>query len=283
MRFLDGFREIADAYDGFILDLWGVVHDGVAPLPGAPECLRRLHEQGKPVVMLSNAPRRADVVARQLERMGIPPAHYTGIMTSGEASHRLLRDRPDAWSQALGDRMFYIGPERDLGLTTGLPLTTVADPADASFVLVTGPDHLGPLEDAARYDPVLERCAAHSLPMICTNPDLEVIVGGQRVFCAGTLAVRYVEFGGEARMLGKPDRIVYGPVLEMLGVPQSRVLAVGDALRTDIAGAAAAGIDSCWVLGGLHGEHLGEDRAAITAEASKAGLAPVAAIGHLVW
>lgn len=283
MRFLNGFAEIAAEYDGFILDLWGVVHNGVAPLPGAPECLAKLHEAGKKVVMLSNAPRRATVVAGQLERMGIPAAHYTGIMTSGEASHRMLRDRPDPWSQALGDRMFYIGPDRDLGLTDGLPLTTVADPADASFVLVTGPDHLGPLEDAARYDPVLERCAAHGLPMICTNPDLEVIVGGRRVFCAGTLAVRYVELGGEAHMLGKPDKVVYAPVMEMLALPEARVLAVGDALRTDIAGAAAAGVDSCWVLGGLHGEHLGEDRVAIAAEAARAGLSPVAAIRHLTW
>lgn len=283
MRFLSGFGEIAGDYDGFILDLWGVVHNGVAPIPGAPECLERLHQAGKKVVMLSNAPRRATVVAQQLQRMAIPSAHYTGIMTSGEASHRLLRDRPDTWSQTLGDRMFYIGPERDLGLVTGLPLTTVTDPADATFVLVTGPDHLGPLEDAARYDPVLERCAVHRLPMICTNPDLEVIVGGQRVFCAGTLAVRYGEFGGDARMLGKPDPVVYAPTLEMLGLPHERVLAVGDALRTDIAGAAAAGLASCWVLGGLHGEHLGEDREAIAAEAAASGLAPIAAIRHLVW
>jgi HAD superfamily hydrolase (TIGR01459 family) len=204
-------------------------------------------------------------------------------VTSGEASHRLLRDRPDPWSQKLGDRMFYIGPERDLGLTTGLPLTTVADPADATFVLVTGPDHLAPVEDAGRYDPLLERCAAHNLPMICTNPDLEVLVGDQRVFCAGTLAVRYIELGGDARMLGKPDRVVYGPVLELLDLPKACVLAVGDALRTDIAGAAAAEVDSCWVLGGLHGAHLGEDRVAIAAEAAGAGLAPVAAIRHLVW
>lgn len=283
MRFLDGFREIAHAYDGFVLDLWGVVHNGVAPLPGAPECLEKLHDAGKRVVMLSNAPRRTDIVAKQLERMGIPEAHYNGIMTSGEASYRLLRDRPDAWSQRLGERMFYVGPDRDLSLIDGLPLAVVDDPAAASFVLVTGPDHLGPLEDAARYDPVLKRCAKHRLPMICTNPDLEVIVGGERVFCAGTLAVRYVELGGDARMLGKPDRVVYEPVLEMLALPPARVLAVGDALRTDIAGATAAGLDSCWVLAGLHGDHLGEDKSAIAAEAARAGLAPVAAIRHLIW
>ena len=283
MKFLNGFAEIADEYDGFILDLWGVIHNGAAPIPGAPECLARLHDAGKPAVLLSNAPRRAAVVARQLAKMGIPDTHYAGIMTSGEASHVMLRDRPDAWYRALGDRVFYIGPERDLDVIDGLPITNVDDPADASFVLNTGPDHLADPSEAGQYDAILAQCAEHELPMICANPDLEVIVNGVRVFCAGTLALRYLELGGDARLLGKPDPEIYGPVLDTLDMPKRRVLAVGDALRTDIAGATACGIDSCWVLGGLHGDHLGEDEAAVAEEATRAGLAPIAAIRHLTW
>ncbi len=283
MNFLTGFAEIAHDYDGFILDLWGVIHNGVAPYPGAPECLARLRDAGKKIVLLTNAPRRATVIARQLERMGIEGALYDGIMSSGEATHLMLRDRPDPWYRALGDRMFYIGPDRDLGLTDGIALTKTDDPADASFILNTGPDHLRPPEEAEIFDAMLAECAAHGLPMVCANPDLEVIVDGRRVLCAGMLALRYLEMGGDARMLGKPDPAVYDPVLDMLDLPRRRVLAVGDALRTDIAGAAAAGVASCWVLGGLHGEHLGEDPAEIEAEATKVGLAPVCAIRHLVW
>ncbi len=283
MNFLTGFAEIAHDYDGFILDLWGVIHNGVAPYPGAPECLARLRDAGKKIVLLTNAPRRATVIARQLERMGIEGALYDGIMSSGEATHLLLRDRPDPWYRALGDRMFYIGPDRDLGLTDGIALTKTDDPADASFILNTGPDHLRPPEEAEIFDAMLAECAAHGLPMVCANPDLEVIVDGRRVLCAGMLALRYLEMGGDARMLGKPDPAVYDPVLDMLDLPRRRVLAVGDALRTDIAGAAAAGVASCWVLGGLHGEHLGEDPAEIEAEATKVGLAPVCAIRHLIW
>lgn len=283
MKFLDGFAEIAGEYGGFILDLWGVIHDGVNPIPGAPECLLRLHEAGKPAVLLSNAPRRATVIARQLDKMGIPGDHYAGIMTSGEASHLMLRDRPDAWYEALGDRMFYIGPKRDLTLIEGLALTVADSPEDASFVLITGPDQQTDPAHADAYDPVLARCAARQLPMICANPDLEVILGGVRVLCAGALALRYLEMGGDARLLGKPDPEIYRPILDMLDEPKRRVLAVGDALRTDIAGAAAFGVDSCWVLGGLHGEHLGDDPEAIRAEAERAGLTPVAAIRHLVW
>jgi HAD superfamily hydrolase (TIGR01459 family) len=282
LRFLTGFAEIADHYDGFILDLWGVIHDGVNPIAGAPECLERLHQAGKRSVLLSNAPRRAEVVARQLRKMGIPDEHYTGVMTSGEASHIVLRDRPDAWYKALGDRVFHLGPERDRNLVDGLALADADDPAAASFVLNTGPDHLADPAEAPSYDPVLQRCAEHRLPMICANPDLEVIRGGVRVLCAGTLALRYLEMGGDVRMLGKPDPRIYDPVLKILGLPKGRVLAVGDALRTDIAGAAAIGVDSCWVLGGLHGEHLG-DEADIRAEAERAELKPVAAIRHLVW
>ena len=282
MRFMDGFREIADEYDGFVLDLWGVVHNGVAPLPGAPECMAELHAAGKKAVLLSNAPRRAAVIQTQLRDMGISDDHYTGIMTSGEASHLLLLERPDAWSRALGDRVFIIGPARDFNLIDGLGLQHVQDPADASFVLNIGPDHLSDPSEAPAYDPVLERCAAQTLPMICANPDLEVIRGGVRVLCAGILALRYLEMGGDVRMLGKPDPHIYAPILDMLDMPKSRVLAVGDALRTDIAGAKAAGLDSCWVLGGIHGDQLGSHEE-IEAEATRAELAPVAALQHFVW
>ncbi len=283
MRFLDGFAEIAGDYDGFILDLWGVVHDGVDPIAGAPECLRRLEAAGKRVVLLTNAPRRADTIIAQLRKMGIDDAHYDGVMSSGEAVHLMLRDRPDDWYRAAGTRMFYIGPDRDLSVVAGLDITRVDDPADATFILNAGPDHLIDPAAAAQWDPMLARCADHRLPMICANPDLEVIRGGVRVLCAGTLAVRYQEMGGDARMLGKPDPAIYGPVLDILGLPKSRVLAVGDALRTDIAGADATGLDSCWVLGGLHGEELAGDRTAIAAAAAASGLSPVATIPTFIW
>ncbi len=283
MRHLAGLAALAPGYDGFILDLWGVVHDGVRPYPGAPECLAALRAAGKRVVMLTNAPRRADPIRRQLLRMGIEERLYDGVMSSGEASHALLRDRPDDWARALGTRVFHLGPERDRNVMAGLPLEVLDTPEGATCVLNTGPDDHAPQTEAEHFDPVLRDCAARRLPMICANPDLEVIRGGVRVLCAGTLAQRYAAMGGDVRSLGKPDPLIYAPVLAMLGVPNGRVLAVGDALRTDIAGAKAAGVDSCWVLGGLHGDHVGEDRALIESEAAAAGLAPVATLPHFVW
>ena len=283
MRHLEGIGPLAPGYDGFILDLWGVVHDGVRPYPGARDTLVRLREAGKRVVMLSNAPRRADPVRAQLREMGIGAELYDGVMTSGEASHWMLRDRPDEWARRLGRHVFHLGPARDRNVMHGLDLVVLDRPAGASCVLNTGPDDHLPPDDPAAFDPVLRECVAAGLPMVCANPDLEVIRDGVRVVCAGTLAARYVEMGGEVRSLGKPDPLIYGPVLEMLGVERARVLAVGDALRTDVAGAAAAGVDACWVLGGLHGEALGGDQGAAEAEAARAGLAPVAVVPAFVW
>ncbi len=282
MIMADGMSALAGRYQGFILDLWGVIHDGVKPYPGAVDCLQHLRGAGKRCVLLSNAPRRSYVAAEHLQEMGIGPDLYTGLLTSGEATHLALRDRTDPWFAALGTRAYHLGPQRDRNVLEGLDLTVVATPAEASFVLNTGPDDHNPASVAA-FEDVLVDCARHSLPMICANPDLEVIRGGVRVICAGALAARYELLGGAVRSLGKPDPAIYGPVLEMLGTVRASTLAVGDALRTDIAGAAAAGVDSCWVLGGIHGEALGNDAGLAAAEARAAGLSPVAMIPAFTW
>ena len=280
MRHITGFGPLAQGYDGFIVDLWGVVHDGVAAYPGAAECLHALRDAGKRVVLLSNAPRRAERVVRQLDRMGIGTDCFAGVMTSGEATHLMLRDRPDPWYARLGRRVLHIGPERDRNVLDGLDYTITDERPD--FVLNTGPDDRAGPVDIAIYDPVLQGAAAQGLPMICANPDLAVLVGGVEVACAGALAVRYQALGGDVRSLGKPDLAIYAPVMAMLGLPPARVLAVGDALRTDIAGAAAVGVDACWVLGGLHGAHQAGP-GAVEAEAAAMGLAPVAAVPRFAW
>ncbi|WP_158743062.1 TIGR01459 family HAD-type hydrolase [Acidisphaera sp. L21] len=278
-----GMATLADRYDGFILDLWGVIHDGVNPYPGAADCLAQLRDAGKRCVLLSNAPRRNFAAEKMLRRMGLEGDLYTGVLTSGEAVHLELQRRTDPWFAGLGRRVWHLGPERDRNVIEGLDLEQVATPAEADFVLNTGPDdHRGPTS-VEPFEELLQDCARHSLPMICANPDLEVIRGGVRVICAGALGERYQQMGGTVRSIGKPDPVIYGPVMEMLGTPKHRTIAVGDSLRTDIAGAAAAGIDSCWVLGGIHGEALGDDHGAAQAEAHAAGLSPVAIVPRFVW
>ena len=283
MTMLDGFAAIAGRYDGFILDLWGVIHDGVNPYPGAVDCLEHLQEAGKRCVLLSNAPRRSHAAEAMLRRMGIAPELYTAIMTSGEAVHTALRDRTDPWFAALGPRVYHLGPDRDRNVLDGLPCTLTPTPDGADWVLNTGPDDHRSPTDVDAFEDTLQECARHSLPMICANPDLEVIRGGVRVICAGALAARYQQMGGAVRSLGKPDPAIYQPVMAMLGTRPAATLAVGDSLRTDIAGAAAAGIDSCWVLGGIHGDALANDEAAARREFQQSGLAPVAMAPAFRW
>jgi HAD superfamily hydrolase (TIGR01459 family) len=283
MRHLAGFAPLAEQFDGFIIDLWGVIHDGVKALPGAPACLEQLRATGKPTIMLSNAPRRSAVLSAGMRAMGIDDALYGGIMSSGEAVHVALRDRPDAWWSGLGHRVFHLGPDRDRNIITGLDLELQETPDTADFVLNTGPDdHRNPT-DLAEFEPILRDCIRANLKMICANPDLEVIRGGVRVLCAGALAQLYASWGGDVRSLGKPDPAIYLPIMALLGLPHARVLAVGDSLRTDIAGASNAGLAACWVLGGLHGEELGGGRKTAEAAARDAGLAPFASIPHFVW
>ena len=277
MRFLEGFAELAAEYDGFIVDLWGVVHDGVKPYPGARETLAHLRDAGKPVVLLSNAPRPSNVAQAGLRRMGFEDDLYTFLLTSGEATRRALANPPDAWFATLGRRVLHIGPERDLPTLEGLDYQRVATPEEADFVLNTGPDDSF-ASDLAAYEEILVACRKAGLHMVCANPDLEIVRDGVHLPCAGALALRYESLGGQVRSFGKPDPAIYRPVLEMLGVKRERVLAVGDALRTDIAGAKAAGVDSCWVLGGIHAEELGGDRVLIRAAVADAGLAPVACV-----
>lgn len=288
MEHLASFAPLAERYDGFVLDLWGVIHDGVNAFPHSVDALGRLRAAGKRTLLLSNVPRPNDAVRTMMRRMGIPDDLYTDILTSGEAVRRALSSPPDLWWAELGSRVFHLGPERDRPVLQGLPYEIVDDPRRADFVLNTGPDdHRNP-SNIAEFEPVLQACAKVRLKMICANPDLEVIRGGVRVLCAGALALRYQELGGDVRSLGKPDPAIYQPVLQELDLPPERVLAVGDALRTDIAGAAGVDLEACWVLDGIHGESLrtpdgGFDTARAEAQAREAGLAPVATIPQFAW
>lgn len=288
MQHLSGFAPLAEHYDGFVLDLWGVIHDGINAFPHAVDTLRHLRAANKRTLLLSNVPRPNAAVQTMMQRMGIEDALYTDILTSGEAVRRALQSPPDLWWAELGQRVFHLGPARDLPVLEGLKLERVPEPADADFVLNTGPDdHRNP-SDMNEFEPVLQDCATHALPMICANPDLEVIRGGVRVLCAGSLALRYQELGGDVRSLGKPDPAIYQPVLEVLGLPPDRVLAVGDSLRTDIAGAAGVDLDACWVLDGIHGAALrdaggGFDTARAEAMAREAEVRPVATVPRFAW
>ena len=287
MDILDGIAPVADQYDGFVLDLWGVVHDGKRPYPGVPGALAELKKRGKRVAFLTNAPRRSWAVGRLLDSMGLDRALYDGIMSSGEIAWRLMKRRDHPFFAGLrGRRAFHIGPERDLSVAEEGAADLVADPADADFVLNTGPDPERGSVDAERYRPALEAAFARRLPMLCVNPDRHVMVGAERLICAGALADIYLALGGAVLEVGKPDPAVYDPVLELLGLSaRRRVLAIGDTPHTDLAGAQAAGLDALWALTGLaafaHGDSPAAER--LREVALSEGVDPVAAVRGLRW
>jgi HAD superfamily hydrolase (TIGR01459 family) len=285
---LAGLSAVADRYDGFILDLWGVLHDGARPYPGAVETLRQLKRQGKRAIILSNGPRRATALARRTGEIGITPDLYDALHSSGEETWRLLRDRPDPAIAALGRRVFPIAPERDRDLLDGLDLEIVESPVAAEFLLVTGLAHAA--ETVADYEQALSAGARHGRPMLCANPDLEVVRAGVREFCAGALAARYEALGASVRYVGKPHSGVYRTCLAHFdAVARSRILAVGDSLRTDVAGATGVGVDSLLVLGGIHAEELVEadgsrpDPAKLATACAKARQWPTYAVPAFTW
>jgi HAD superfamily hydrolase (TIGR01459 family) len=284
--FIDRLGELALRYDGFILDLWGVIHDGVAPLPGAVECLAALKDRGKQIVLLSNAPRRSDDVVARLTRIGVPPL-YDHVMSSGEETWQHLFRRDDPFYARLGRRCLHIGSERDTGIREGLALEFVDRVTEAELILNTGPAGWDDrLED---YDPVLQPARDRDLPMVCANPDLVVLFQGRLALCAGALARRYEELGGRVRWHGKPYPSVYDACLGLLGIAdRGRILAIGDSLRTDIAGAAASGLDSLLIAGGVHAEEFGATEGTLDRERVATALAvlpyrPVAVARCLRW
>ena len=286
---LPGFAPVADNYDGFILDLWGLIHDGHTAYPGAADTLRRLQAMGKQVVMLSNSPRRASGLIAMMQGMGIGRDHYTEVMSSGEAVHGELLHRTDPWFAGLGKRCLVIGVDRDRQLLEGLDLIRADSPEEADFILNSGPD--GPEATLEQFEPMLDRAAALKLPMICANPDLIVMVEGRQVLCAGALAAFYERQGGDVRYRGKPDPAIYQTCFSLLGIAdKSRIIAVGDAFHTDMAGARNAGIDGVFCSGGIHagdldtsyGQPPDKHRLKMLADAYP-GIKPVAAIGGFTW
>jgi HAD superfamily hydrolase (TIGR01459 family) len=288
VQLISGLCELAPRYDGFIFDLWGVIHDGVAPIPGAIDCLQLLIEADKRIVLLSNAPRRADDVVRRITSLGVPAGLYHHVMSSGEETWQHIKRRDDPFYAALGRRCLHIGSERDMEIREGLELEYVDVTEQAQFILNTGP--AGWDDRIEDYEPLLCEAIGRDLPMVCANPDLVVMRGSTLHLCAGALAKWYEEAGGRVRWHGKPFRSIYDSCLGLIGIAdRSRILAVGDSLRTDIAGAASAGIDSLFITGGIHAEEFGgtgegcPDLVRVDAALRNGGYNPIGVAGSLSW
>ena len=251
---------IAEQFDGFILDLWGVVHNGVEPLPGSVDAMAKLREMGKKVALLSNAPRRVDGVTDKLRSMGVGDELYDFLLTSGEEAWQGMKNRTDVWYSRLGRKVYHLGKggaDKDADMRQGFIQTKFVDNLnEAEFVLLTGT--VDPSEQIEDYENILKEMAMRQLPMICANPDLVVIRGETREICAGTLADYYADLGGDVRYHGKPHGSVYRTCCDLMELSMDqKVVGVGDSFRTDVIGAKNAGLKSVLVAGGIYADPMG--------------------------
>lgn len=251
---LEGIEPLLDRYDGFLVDQFGVLYDGVQVLPGAREALVLLRECRKRVLILSNSGRRAAVNRDRLARLGLEPELYTALVSSGEAAWWGLMQRTDEAFADLGRRCLFFSRGRDLSTLEGLDYRLAPDAGDADFVLLSGLDPDAAARERCRRQ--LEQALARGLPLVCANPDVVSLEGERRVDGPGAFAARYAAAGGDVRYVGKPWPAVYRMALAILELPPDRLVAVGDSLDHDIAGAAPFGIDGALVLGGVHAAHF---------------------------
>lgn len=281
-----GLSSLADRYDAFFCDVWGVLHNGVQTYEPAVPTLKKLKALGKTVILLSNSPRMSGNLHSQLQSLGIPRDAYDFAVTSGDATHAVLEER------RFGQNGYFLGPDRDLPLIEATSVSYV-DPDQADFVLCTGLLN-DEVEEPKDYRAQLTLLAAKGLPFLCANPDIVVERGDRLIYCAGALGALYEELGGSAHFFGKPHAPIYelgvSKLVEHTGkeISKDRILAIGDGLGTDIRGADAQGIDSLFITGGIAATELGPDadhpdRARIAAACRDAGVSPLAATPRLTW
>jgi HAD superfamily hydrolase (TIGR01459 family) len=280
-----GLGALADRYDVLLCDVWGVIHNGEYAHPAAGEALARFRDAGGTVVLVSNAPRPHDDVIPQLERLGVRRDAWDRIVTSGDVARQLIAARP-------GQRARFQGPERDHTLFAGLD-APLAAPGQADYIICTGFDD-DEVQTPADYAGELAVMARRGLEMICANPDLVVERGNRLIPCAGLMAQAYEALGGKTIYPGKPHAPIYAQALAMAGqlrnapVAQARVMGVGDAIRTDIAGAQAQGVASLMVMRGIHSRELfdatgGLHHAALPGWFARQDAQPTYALADLVW
>jgi HAD superfamily hydrolase (TIGR01459 family) len=251
LRFAERLRDLVGNTDVVLSDIWGVVHNGLVAFPEACEALHTFRAQGGTVILITNAPRPADSVQRQLRKLSVADDTYDAIVSSGDLTRHFVASHP-------GQKVFWIGPERDSSIHRGLDVVhSTLEQAD--YIICTGlfDDET---ESAENYRDTLLQARERKLTLICANPDIVVERGDRLIYCAGAVAELYRELGGAVIFYGKPHRPIYERAIELAterrgqATPLARVLAIGDSVRTDLAGAHAFGIDCLFVTRGIHAE-----------------------------
>jgi HAD superfamily hydrolase (TIGR01459 family) len=253
LHFVERLRDLVEHTDVVLSDIWGVVHNGLESFPEACAALHSYRARGGTVILITNAPRPADSVRRQLQKLGVADDTYDAIVSSGDLTRHYVAGHP-------GRKVFWLGPERDNSIYRGLD-PELSSLNEADYIVCTGllDDETESAED---YRPMMLQALTRKLPLICANPDIVVERGDRLIYCAGAIAELYRELGGEVIFYGKPHRPIYERAIELAAerrgraTPLDRVLAIGDSVRTDLAGAHGFGIDCLFVTRGIHSEEF---------------------------
>jgi len=277
---IEDIGELGGQRSAWFVDIWGVMHNGVQPFEEAVAACQTFRSAGGLVVLVSNSPRTRSGVIAQLCDIGVPVDAYDAVVTSGDATRDLIGK-----AVAEGRSVFHLGPERDRPLFNGIEVD-FADAENCDVVVCTGlfdDTSEGPDD----YTQMLSALAARGVEMICANPDLQVERGGKIIFCAGALAESYGEVGGEVSLAGKPHAPIYDLAFEVLrnvadrSLSKSRVLAIGDGVKTDIAGACRAGVEAVYIASGVHLGSAKLDATALTRLFPESAERPIAAMTGL--
>ncbi len=254
-QIIEKLSEISDRYDALFVDLWGCMHNGVKAFPSAVKAMQDYRTRGGIVVLVTNSPKPRAGVAEQLESFGVPADAYDTIATSGDSARSAM------FQGAVGEKVYFMGEwTRDEGFFE--PMSILENPvsiqrvplADADGIVCCGP--LDPMADPDVNRPDFLYAKTKGMKLLCANPDIVVDRGEVREWCAGALAKLYAEMGGESLYFGKPHPPIYDLARRRLAelnkdIPDRKILAIGDGVLTDIAGAMGEDIDSLFISGGL--------------------------------
>ena len=243
---LNNLSDIDDHYDVFLIDLWGVIHNGIAVFDNVLPVLQSLKQKKKMVFFITNAPRRSFVISQQLEDFGIEQKLYDKIISSGELTWLSIKEKYQK------KNCLIIGPPRDFHLVEGLDISVVDKDSNVDIILNTGP--WGDDDSLENYTDLLDSLAKKKSHMICSNPDKTVVRGENFMICAGLLAEYYEKIGGKVEYYGKPYKQIYEHCFNFFEKKNTRVLAIGDSLENDIKGANALDFDSLLITDGIHRE-----------------------------
>jgi HAD superfamily hydrolase (TIGR01459 family) len=281
LHFAESLRELVGSVDVVLSDIWGVVHNGLESFPEACEALHTYRSRGGTVILITNAPRPADSVQRQLRKLGVADETYDAIVSSGDLTRLYVADHP-------GRKMFWLGPERDNSIYRGLD-PVLAPLEEADYIVCTGL-YDDETETAEDYRGMMLKARERKLTLVCANPDIVVERGDRLIYCAGAIAELYRELGGDVIFYGKPHRPIYERAMALAGerqgheIDRRRVLAIGDSVRTDLTGAREFGIDCLFVTRGIHSEEFeGLDQLDPASVMELFGHPPKALMRELKW